>query len=115
MVKPADTKNLNGELLGISALIIYSVPLSLQLMFLALVALLFFLKVARQSKETQALLAEFSDEEPDKVQEFLSKPNHVFLGFAVRGEDVAPYWIGLLIFAITLAYSTWNLIEYLNA
>ena len=112
MDKPEDTYNLNGEFLGISSLAIYSAPWYLQLPLLLLVAQLFFLKISRHSKEIKHFIDHRITEQEDEFDEFLSKFNYLFFGFAVPGKNVTAYWIGFIIYLVTLVYAAFNL--YVN-
>lgn len=109
MNKPEETFNLNGEFLGISALAIYSAPWYLQLPLLLLVVQLFFLKISRHSREIKNLVNQPDSSHKDEIDEFLSKINYLFFGFAVPRKNVSAYWIGFVIYLITLAYASYNL------
>ena len=112
MKKLEETINLNGEFLGISALAIYSAPWFLQIPLLLLVALLFFVKVSRYSKEIRKFTERTIDEAGDEIDEVLSEINYLFFGFAVPGRNVAAYWVGFLIYLVTLIYALAN--TYIN-
>ncbi len=109
MEKLEETINLNGEFLGISSLAIYSAPWYLQFPLLVLVALLFFVKISRHSREIKKYTDQSRNDNSDEVDEFLSQINHLFFGFAVPVKNVAAYWIGFLIYIITLVYALFNL------
>ena len=108
MDKPEDTINLNGEFLGISSLAIYSAPWYLQIPLLLLVALMFFVKISRHSKEIKEFTEKTIAETKNEVDEVLSEINYLFFGFAAAGRNIAAYWIGFLIYAITLIYALVN-------
>ena len=109
MGKLEETINLYGEFLGISSLAIYSAPWFLQLPLLILVALLFFVKISQHSKEIKSFTENTISESTDEMDEFLSEINYLFFGFAVPGKNVLAYWIGFLIYIITLIYVLFNL------
>ena len=115
MYKPEETYNLNGEFLGISALAIYSAPWFLQLPLLLLVAQLFFVKISRHSKEIKRFIDHSATDEKDELEAFLSRINYVFFGFAVPGKNVTAYWIGFIIYLVTLVYALFNLYANLSA
>ena len=112
MDKPEETINLNGEFLGISSLAIYSAPWYLQIPLLMLVALLFFVKISRHSKEIKAVTEKTIAETKDEIDEVLSEVNYLFFFFFAPGKNVAAYWIGFLIYVITLIYALVN--TYIN-
>lgn len=114
MEKPEDTFNLNGEFLGISSLAIYSAPWYLQLPLLLLVALLFFVKVSRHSKEIKIYVNKAETTIDDEIEELLSKINYLFFGLAVPRKNVTAYWIGFVIYLITLMYASFNLYNNLS-
>lgn len=114
MEKPEEAYNLNGEFLGISALAIYSAPWYLQLPLLLLVAQLFFLKVSRHSKEIKHYISQSADGHEDEIDVFLSKVNYLFFGLAVPRRNVSAYWIGFVIYLITLIYALYNIYSNLS-
>lgn len=97
--------NINGEFLGISSLAVYSAPWFLQLILLMLVVALFITKVSGDSKQLKALEASDNGDEVDK---FLSSVNKAFFGFAVPTKNLTAYWIGFLVYLITLVYAVCN-------
>lgn len=107
--------NLNGEFLGISALAVYSAPWFLQIPLLLLVALLFALKVAIHSGEIQALTGAMRSSDADELDQFLSRINYAFFGFAVPRKNLSAYWTGFAIYLITLSYAIYNQIAHLMA
>lgn len=97
--------NLNGEFLGISSLAIYSAPWFLQVVLLMLVVALFIAKVSRDSKQ----LSNLAESNPgDEFDQFLSDVNRVFFGFSVPTKNLVAYWIGFLIYLVTLIYAGYN-------
>ncbi len=97
--------NINGEFLGISSLAIYSAPWFLQGVLLMLVVALFLSKVSRDSKQLKELTKSNSGDDFDK---FLSDVNRVFFGFSVPTRNLAAYWLGFMIYLVTLIYAGYN-------
>ena len=96
--------NLNGEFLGVTSMAAYSAPWYLQVVLLTLVGVLFYVKVAQDSKPFQQLLTDLTDEEDDDYTALLNELNRLFFGFTVARKNVLVYWIGFLIFLITFIY-----------
>lgn len=101
--------NLDGEFLGISSLAIYSAPWYLQLVLLLLVATLFTIKIIQKSKSIRALVKQA---ETDEVEQLLGQINRAFFGISVPAKNLTAYWIGFLIYLITLIYAVIN--TYVN-
>lgn len=97
--------NVNGEFLGISSLAIYSAPWFLQIVLLMLVVALFIAKASRDSRQLKKLIESDAGSEFDK---FLSDVNKAFFGFSVPSKNLAAYWIGFLIYVVTLIYAGYN-------
>jgi predicted PurR-regulated permease PerM len=97
--------NINGEFLGISSLAVYSAPWYLQIVLLVLVVALFLAKVSRDSKQLNRLA---ESDTSDKFDKFLSDVNRVFFGFSVPYKNLVAYWIGFLIYLVTLIYAGYN-------
>ncbi len=100
-----DKVNINGEFLGISSLAIYSAPWFLQFILLMLVVVLFVVKVSRDSSELKKLSEAQNN---DELENFLANVNQVFFGFAVPTKNLAAYWVGFLIYIITLSFAIYN-------
>ena len=97
--------NLNGEFLGVTSMAAYSAPWYLQVLLLILVGALFYVKVVQDSKSFRQILTDLTDDEDDEYLELLSELNRLFFGFTVARKNVLVYWIGFLIFLISLAYA----------
>ncbi len=97
--------NLNGEFLGVTSMAAYSAPWYLQVLLLMLVGALFYVKVVQDSKAFRQILTDLTDDEDDEYLELLSDLNRLFFGFTVARKNVLVYWIGFLIFLISLAYA----------
>ncbi|TQV73865.1 hypothetical protein FLL45_13430 [Aliikangiella marina] len=97
--------NINGEFLGISSLAIYSAPWFLQIILLMLVVALFIAKVSRDSKNLKKLSESAAG---DELEQFLSEVNKAFFGFSVPAKNLAAYWVGFLIYLVTLVYAGYN-------
>ncbi len=97
--------NLNGEFLGVTSMAAYSAPWYLQVLLLILVGALFYVKVVQDSKSFRQILTDLTDDEDDQYLELLSELNRLFFGFTVARKNVLVYWIGFLIFLISLAYA----------
>ncbi len=98
------TINLNGEFLGISSLAIFSAPVYLRLVLLILIGVMFFYRTRADSlavRRSLEGLAASEKDEPDLLQQF----NRFFFGFTVSRRNQSAYWIGFMIFLITLADS----------
>ena len=93
--------NLNGEFLGVTSMAAYSAPWHLQV--LMLVEVLFYVKVVQDSKAFRQVLTDLTDD--DQYLELLSELNRLFFGFTVSRKNVLVYWIGFLIFLISLTYA----------
>ena len=100
-----DRVNINGEFLGISALAVYSAPWFLQLLLLMLVVALFFIKLFRDSSQLRAFTKAINDEESEHYFDNVSR---AFFGFTVTTKNVAAYWVGFLIYIVTLFYAIYN-------
>ena len=105
--------NLNGEFLGVTAMAAYSAPWYLQVVLLLLVGLLFYVKVAQDSKAFKQLLADLTDEEDDDLTNLLNELNRLFFGFTVAKKNVLVYWIGFIIFLITFVYAVIETVAHL--
>ena len=104
-----DRLNLNGEFLGVTALAVYSAPWYLQLPLLVIVGALFSAKVAQDSGSFKRELEELNaDDDEDRSVEFLNQFNRFFFGFRVAKKDLPTYWLGFLIFLVTLVYIVIN-------
>ncbi|MCW8877903.1 MAG: hypothetical protein OQK04_16395 [Kangiellaceae bacterium] len=97
--------NLDGEFLGVSSLAIYSAPWYLQLILLLLVATLFTTKIIRKSKSIQVLVQQAATND---VELMLRQVNRAFFGISVPAKNLTAYWIGFLIYLITLGYAVYN-------
>lgn len=101
--------NLNGEFLGITSLAIYSAPWYLQLLLLVLVGLMFFVKIAQQSKRYRERLGATRDDpttdEVDEMDEIAEEVNRVFFGFSVARRRLPVYWLGASIYVITFVHA----------
>ena len=70
-----------------------------------LVGALFYVKVVQDSTSFRQILTDLTDDEDDEYLELLSELNRLFFGFTVARKNVIVYWIGFLIFLISLAYA----------
>ena len=104
--------NINGEFLGISSLAIYSAPWFLQIVLLMLVVAMFIAKVSRDSRNLKKLSESSAGDEFEKI---LSDVNKAFFGFSVPSKNLAAYWIGFLIYLVTLIYAGYNTYVHLLA
>ncbi|GAA5315493.1 MAG: hypothetical protein AseanaTS_06980 [Candidatus Pelagadaptatus aseana] len=100
-----DRININGEFLGISSLAIYSAPWFLQLLLLMLVVALFIIKTSRDSRQLNRLVKK---QESDELDDFIADINRAFFGFAVPTKNLAAYWVGFLIYLVTIGYALIN-------
>ena len=70
-----------------------------------LVGALYYVKVVQDSKSFRQILTDLTDDEDDEYLELLSDLNRLFFGFTVARKNVLIYWIGFLIFLISLTYA----------
>lgn len=99
--------NLNGEFLGVTSMAAYSAPWFLQVPLLVLVGLLFYVKIAHESKDFRTKLqAMGADEEGDELLALLNRFNRWFFGFTVAKKNMYVYWLGFLIYLITFVYAS---------
>jgi hypothetical protein len=80
-----------------------------------LVAQLFLLKISCHSREIKSFRDDKAAHEKGDVEEFLSGINYLFFGFAVPRRNVAAYWVGFIIYLVTLIYASFNLFTHLAA
>ncbi|MEM7019875.1 MAG: hypothetical protein AAF512_21375 [Pseudomonadota bacterium] len=100
--------NLNGEFLGISTLAVYSAPWFLHLPLLFLVAILFFSKISGYSKELEQMTKAVDENSEDDLEALLGYMNYTFFGFAVPRKNLTAYWMGFMIFLVSLLYMSYN-------
>ena len=104
--------NLNGEFLGVTALAVYSAPWFLQPPLIILVGMMFLVKVFEDSKdyikENEGRSAQTDEED---IEDVINEVNRVFFGLTVARDDLPIYWMGTLIFAVTLIYSFFHFFE----
>jgi len=103
--------NLNGNIHGVMSMAAYSAPWYLQV--LLLVGALFYVKVVQDSKAFRQILTDLTDDEDDQYLELLSELNRLFFGFTVARKNVLVYWIGFLIFLISLTYAVIQTLAHL--
>lgn len=107
--------NLNGEFLGVTSLAVYSAPWFLQPPLIVLVGMMFVFKVVGDSRGFRKTIdahAQRGDE--DELDAILSDVNRIFFGLTVAREDLPNYWMGTLMFIVTLLYSLYNFFSKLN-
>ncbi len=78
-----------------------------------LVGALFYVKVVQDSKAFRQILTDLTDDEDDQYLELLSELNRLFFGFTVARKNVLVYWIGFLIFLISLTYAVIQTLAHL--
>lgn len=106
--------NLNGEFLGVTSLAVYSAPWYLQLPLILLVGLMFLFKLIGDSRSLrQRINTRASGEEDEGYEAMLEEVNRIFFGLTVVRSNLPVYWMGTLIFVITLIYSLYNCIAHL--
>ncbi|ETW96670.1 MAG: hypothetical protein ETSY1_25670 [Candidatus Entotheonella factor] len=114
--------NLNDEFLGMTSLAAYSAPWFLQVLLLILVGLLFYCKVAHNSRHLHAQTHHHNQQQHNQHKQQVSEAeyivimnelNHLFFGFAVERKHVPIYWIGFTIFLITLGYAVMDTLIHL--
>ena len=104
--------NLNGEFLGVTALAVYSAPWFLQPLLIILVGLMFLSKVLEDSKGyIRKEKQQEATHEDEELEEVLSEVNRIFFGLTVARDDLPVYWMGTLIFVVTLLYSFFHFFE----
>ncbi|MCB1094648.1 MAG: hypothetical protein R3F19_34995 [Verrucomicrobiales bacterium] len=106
--------NLQGEFLGVTALACYSAPWHLQIVLLILIGYMFISKVRSNSMRARQLFDEMEREIDDDHEQdhILQDFNRLFFGFTVAKRNLAAYWTGFSIYAITCAYAIANTIEH---
>ncbi len=100
--------NLNGEFLGVTSMAAYSAPWFLKIPLLILVGLLFYFKIAHNSRRLRTRVQHRRPHKETPEAEHLAlanELNRLFFGFTVERKHVPIYWIGFTIFLITLGYA----------
>lgn len=106
--------NLNGEFLGVTSLAVFSAPWFLQPPLTILVGLMFIFKVLDDAKEYRnELETSPAKAEDEDLEEAIEEVSRVFFGITVAQEDLPVYWMGTLLFAITLIYSIGHFVQRL--
>lgn len=106
--------NLQGEFLGVTAMACYSAPWFLQIVLLILIGYMFVSKIRANSLRTQELFSEMEQEvdEDHEQDHILQDFNRLFFGFTVAKRNLAAYWTGFSIYAITCTYAIANTVEH---
>ena len=102
--------NLQGEFLGVTSMACYSAPWFLQGVLLVLIGYMFFHKVRTSSKKMRGLFQQMEMEvhEDEEEEHILHEFNRLFFGFTVAKRNLASYWAGFSIYAITCVYALIN-------